>query len=1003
MLGHPCSGPPLTDSASRLSEHLADRYRIERELGRGGMAVVYRAHDLRHDRPVALKVLRPELAASLGAERFLREIHFAARLQHPNILPLLDSGEIPAEPGVGPLVLWYTMPLVEGESLRERLRRQGQQPLGDALRWTSELADALAYAHARGIVHRDIKPENVLLSGGAGGDAGVPHALLADFGVARALETGGSDRLTESGLALGTPAYMSPEQSVGDASVDGRSDLYSLGCVLYELLTGEPPYTGPTPQAVVAKRLADPVPSARRLRETVTPAVDQVLQRLLAKSPADRFASAAELAAALAAGSAATPTIPLPIRARRPRVLLAAAALLVTIGALVGVAVATRRPRATARLDPTAVALLPFRVTAPDHSLDYLGEGLVDLLAVKLDGSAGARAVPPRQLLSYLGYRAGMEISSDAGSDAARRAGAGRVLDGSLVRSGAGIELSAALRRTDGSGPTVRAVAAGSLDSLPALVDRLAAQLLAGQRGPTTMLGELSSAGAIAEYLQGKQAHRLGRYQDAVAHFGAALRQDSTFALAALDQIAAAARTNDQDVIARASGLAWASRAKLSPKGQALLRAWLGPKYPERSSLILELAAWQDAVQAAPDVADAWFELGDRQLHNGGLDDLPHPVELAQGNFRRALELDSSFVMPLDHLLLAKLYLEDTTDLRRLARRWFAQDTAPGDRSGYMRWRLAVALGDSAAASRELVRLDRWPDDALRWLAGQAQADAVGLGDVPLALREIERRAVTGPKLRAARMRRHDWLLNTGRPSDALALIDSLETGQPYPQWAPLLRIDDALFWDGDTAAAAADVRVLSEAAGAPRTVDPVAGAVRARTHCRLGLWSLSRGERAKVRAWSSRLRAERVKTFEVFNDDDRVMCAGLLDAWLASREDGPEARRLLDRADSIYVASDVMDDWLVTDLVTARLRETVGDLPGAVRAIGRVEVALPVSPTYQSTYLRQQARLWLMAGDTASAVRALHRYVALRTDAEPKLRAERDSARAELAALVGR
>jgi tetratricopeptide (TPR) repeat protein len=1003
MLGHPCPGPPLTDSASRLADHLPDRYRIERELGRGGMAVVYRAHDLRHDRPVALKVLRPELAASLGAERFLREIHFAARLQHPNILPLLDSGEIPAEPGVGPLVLWYTMPLVEGESLRERLRRQGQQPLGDALRWTGELADALAYAHARGIVHRDIKPENVLLSGGAGGDAGVPHALLADFGVARALETGGSDRLTESGLALGTPAYMSPEQSVGDASVDGRSDLYSLGCVLYELLTGEPPYTGPTPQAVVAKRLADPVPSARRLRETVPPAVDQVLQRLLAKSPADRFATAAELAAALAAGSAATPTIPPPIRARRPRVLLAAAAVLVVVGALVGVAVATRRPRATARLDPAAVALLPFRVTASDHSLDYLGEGLVDLLAVKLDGSAGARAVPPRQLLSYLGYRPGMEISSDAGSDAARRAGAGRVLDGSLVRSGAGIELSAALRRTDGSGPTVRAVAAGSLDSLPALVDRLAAQLLAGQRGPTTMLGELSSARAIAEYLQGKQAHRLGRYEGAVAHFGAALREDSTFALAALDQIAAAARTNDQDVIARASSLAWASRAKLSPKGQALLRAWLGPKYPKRSSLILELAAWQDAVQAAPDVADAWFELGDRQLHNGGLDDLPHPVELAQGNFRRALELDSSFVMPLDHLLLAKLYLEDTTDLKTLVRRWFAQDTAPGDRSGYMRWRLAVALGDSAAASRELVRLDRWPDDALRWLAGNAQADAVGLRDVPLALREIERRAVTGPKLRAARMRRHDWLLNTGRPSDALALIDSLETGQSYPQWAPLLRIDDALFWDGDTAAAAADVRVLSEAAGAPRTVDPIAGAVRARTHCRLGLWSLSRGDRAQARAWSSRLRAERVKTFEVFNDDDRVMCAGLLDAWLASREDGPEARRLLERADSIYVASDVMDDWLVTDLVTARLRETVGDLPGAVRAIGRVDVALPLSPTYQSTYLRQQARLWLMAGDTASAVRALHRYVALRTDAEPMLRAERDSARAQLAALVGR
>ena len=300
MVWQPRSDSPLTDPAGRLAVSLADRYRLERELGRGGMAMVYRAYDVRHDRPVAIKILRPELAASLGADRFLREIRFAARLQHPNILPLLDSGEVAAEAGLGPPVLWYAMPLVEGESLRDRLRRGGPQPLTDVLRWTAELADALAYAHAHGIVHRDLKPENVLLSA-AGGEPGVPpHALLADFGVARALETGAGDRLTETGLAIGTPAYMSPEQSLGDATLDGRTDLYSLGCVVYELLTGEPPYTGPTPHAIVAKRLIDPIPSARRLRESVPPALDLVLQRLLAKSPADRYAGAAELSAALA-------------------------------------------------------------------------------------------------------------------------------------------------------------------------------------------------------------------------------------------------------------------------------------------------------------------------------------------------------------------------------------------------------------------------------------------------------------------------------------------------------------------------------------------------------------------------------------------------------------------------------------------------------------------------------------------------------------------------------
>jgi TolB-like protein len=907
------------------------------------------------------------------------------------------------------------MPLVEGESLRERLRRQGPQPIDDALRWTLELAEALACAHEHGIVHRDIKPENVLLSGGSGGDAGVqPHALLADFGVARALQTSGTDRLTETGLALGTPAYMSPEQSVGDAALDGRSDLYSLGCVLYELLVGEPPYPGPTAQAIVAKRLTDPVPSARRLRETVPPGVDQLLQRLMAKTPADRFASAVELVAALKGSSASAATRDLAVPRRRSRIVVGAAGLVVIAGTLLGIGVARSRAHSEARLDPAAVAVLPFRITAPDRSLEYLGEGIVDLLAVKLAGPVGAHAVPPRQILSYLRYHPGMEVSSEAGIDAARRAGAGLVLDGSLVRSGSGVQLSAALRRTDGRGTAVQATAAGALDSLAPLVDRLAAQLLAGQGGGGARLGELSTSAAIGEYLQGKVAHRRGRYEDAVAHFGAALREDSTFALAALDLIPAALRTaaahpcpgcrDDQgDAYARAQRLAWTYRAKLSTKGQALLRAWLGPNYPAPSSLVLVMAALQDAVRIAPDVVDAWFELGDQQLHFGALSDVPHAVESAEENFRRSLELDSSFVMPLDHLLLAKLYLEDTTDLRALARLWAAQDTVSGDRSDYMRWRLAVALEDSTTVSHQRARLDRWPDQSLIWLAGVSQVEGVGLGDAQLGMRELRRRAVTGPKLRAARMGWREWLLNAGRPTEALALTDSLESGQPFVGWVRLQRIDDALFWDGDTVAAAADVRTLSKTAALSRATDSLAEAIRVRAACRLGLWSLSHGDQAGVRAWSGRVRAGRLATQDVFTDDDRALCGDLLDAWTAWRDGRPEARGLLDRADSVYFASDVASDWPATNLVTARLREAIGDLPGARRAIGRIPVAAPASPAYGATYLREQARLALQAGDTASALRALRRYVALRADAEAGLRPELDRARGQLAALVGR
>src|SRR5688572_13485618 len=228
------------------------------------MATVYLAHDRKHDRQVALKLLHPELAASLGAERFLQEIRTTARLTHPYILPLHDSGEVDG-------LLYYVMPYVEGETLRQRLIRERQLPLDDALHIASDVASALAYAHGHGIVHRDIKPENILLAGG--------EAVVADFGIARAIKAAGGERLTETGLALGTVAYMSPEQSAADREIDGRSDVYSLGCVLYEMLAGQPPFTGPTAQAIVARRLSEPVPLLRHVREQVPVPVEQAIMK----------------------------------------------------------------------------------------------------------------------------------------------------------------------------------------------------------------------------------------------------------------------------------------------------------------------------------------------------------------------------------------------------------------------------------------------------------------------------------------------------------------------------------------------------------------------------------------------------------------------------------------------------------------------------------------------------------------------------------------------------
>src|SRR5881396_3728803 len=314
-----------TNQLERLNAALAGRYAVERELGSGGMATVYLADDLKHRRQVAVKVLRPELAAAIGPDRFLREIEIAAKLNHPHILALYDSGRADE-------FLFYVMPYVKGQSLRHRLHREKPLPIEEAIAVTRDAALALDHAHAQGVIHRDVKPENILLYEG--------EAMVADFGIALAV-SGTAGRLTERGVWVGTPEYMSPEQALGEESLDARSDVYSLGCVLYELLVGEPPYTGPTAQAVIAKRLAGPAPGVRRLRATVPGGVEQVLLKALATAPADRFASAAAFAEALAQPRAVRPT-------------------------------------------PKSIAVLPFTNLSPDPENEYFADGITEDVIAQL-------------------------------------------------------------------------------------------------------------------------------------------------------------------------------------------------------------------------------------------------------------------------------------------------------------------------------------------------------------------------------------------------------------------------------------------------------------------------------------------------------------------------------------------------------------------------------------------------------------------------------------------
>ena len=423
---------------------LSDRYEIERVLGRGGMATVYLAQDRKHNRRVAIKVVNPDVSRALGPGRFLREIEVAAKLTHPHILPLHDSGEADGS-------LYYVMPYVAGETLRERLRRERQLPLADAIRITCEVASALDYAHRRDVLHRDIKPENILLEDG--------HAILADFGIARAIDAAADSGMTATGITLGTPTYMSPEQASG-GMLDGRSDLYSLGCVLYEMLAGEPPFTGATPQSVIAKRLNNPPPRIRTVRPGVPEHVGQLVLRVLDRTPADRFATAGQFQTALE-GCARSNDTPRVSPLRRP-VVSAALGMVVVAGLAVGWSLRQRFD--TPPL--TSLAVLPFTNTSKNPEHAFLAEGLADALISDLVRVPGVRLVSRMSVMRYAssmgGAMSGMAMPGGMAFMSGTASGTGKGMESrkSLAEIGRELRVDALLQGTlEREGDIVRVAA----------------------------------------------------------------------------------------------------------------------------------------------------------------------------------------------------------------------------------------------------------------------------------------------------------------------------------------------------------------------------------------------------------------------------------------------------------------------------------------------------------------------------------------------------------------
>ncbi len=608
-----------------LGRTLAERYEIQREVGRGGMATVYAATDLQTSGIVAVKVMRADLVASLGGGRFAREMHITAQLRHPGIVPLLDTGEVGGVP-------FYTMPFIEGETLAQRLLREKQLGLETSLQIMRELLDALQHAHDAGILHRDIKPANILLAGG--------RALLADFGVARALDSRNGERLTDSGLAVGTLEYMSPEQGSAD-SIDQRSDIYSLGCVLYEMLSGAPPFTGPSAQAIIARHARDPMPSIRTVRPTVSRKLDAIVAKALAKVPADRFATAREFQQALSDPALLEDVPVVPTKPRRwPVVAGVAVAALVTIVAVMS------RDRMGPALQPNRVVGFPFVTPAIVGQSKTAGEDVATLIGSAIDRRAALRWVD--------GWRAldASERSTEGGVSArsmrriARAEGAAWYLTGRIVTRGDSVDVLVELVDVATDSVAVRPRASGLATDLWRVAIRSVNQVL-----PVLVPGsdgkDLEAAwgdrdpGAVASFLAGEAAFRRARPSEALEHFRDAVKLDSGFALAAVRGAQAATaehRPSEARLLVQR-----AVASPLPPQYVEFTKGYIAYLNGDADSAV---AAFRRAIKIDRDLTAAWAQLGETYIHLVQLD--AEPEEAADAAFAEARKLDPTAT----HLLM---------------------------------------------------------------------------------------------------------------------------------------------------------------------------------------------------------------------------------------------------------------------------------------------------------------------------------------------------------------
>jgi serine/threonine-protein kinase len=890
------------------------------------------------------------------------------------------------------------MPYAEGESLRARVTREGGLPVADAVRILREVADALTAAHAAGVVHRDIKPDNVLLSG--------RHALVADFGVAKAIsESTGRNTVTTLGVALGTPAYMAPEQAAADPHVDHRADIYALGVMGYEMLVGEPPFVRRTPQEVLAAHLTERAPLVSSRRPSVPPALDALIARCLAKQPGDRYQSALDVETALegvmtptAGLSPASGTLPAAARAPLPRPSVRRLAAIALAAAMMIAAVwfGVTKLRGSATTDTNVVAVLPFEYNGtPD--LAYLREGIVNVLESNLTGEAGPRAVATQTIVAQWKRRGGETkgLTEAEARALATEVGAGQIIRGGIVAAGNELVISATLLRVSGTSEAVQARVNGPADSIASLATRLAGQLLSLQVGESKdRLEALQDVppSALRAYLVGQQRLRESRFIEAHQAFSTALGMDSTFALAAMGLNTAQSWSLTNLGGAGELDIAYRHRNRLAPRDSIILHMVSPERFAGHPLTLRETMDLRERmVQQVPDRPEAWYLIGDSYFHHGTAIGLSRDEALrrADNAFRRVLALDPA----LSYVQLHLSQLQGLTELGHIKR---VADSL-GLRTPEIDLMYTIMLGDTSNVDKYRDQLLRMNADELAsvswWNAGTAVGD--------FAYEQALARSTTAQQRAQLITISRDGYWMQGRPERARREQQRLEElGVPEVALHAPEVVLAALFDDGDsTLATEAVVAIVRRLRFGTIRLEPP---FEQRTDAFVaGLWSAHIGDTTTVRHAIARLDA--IATRQDSMTEARAARL-LADALRLVSSSGQPDRALLESFDAAMrqgpsVPPPAGLTRSALNLIASRSWERAGDTRKAVMAAERATTWEPTA-LLQFSAQRDLGRTKLALGDTTGAARAWKEYLFWRNRAEPAQRKADDEIRTKLAEL---